>query len=334
MTQYAAERGGRSGSAAQAAASAQRATGAGRAARAGLVAGVGLVVLAGLLAAGCEGKRRRQRAPNVELPVERLEPAVASSLTAREAAPPPKLSELVDGGRYWRLPTPKGPIHVWTPRGYNARRANTVVYVHGYYTHVDAAWKEHRLPSQFAASALNAMFVACEAPAGFGEAVAWDSIAELLEMVEAGTGEAAPRRRIVAVGHSGAYRTLLGWLDEPVLDTVVLLDAAYGEVESYWSWVLGSPRRRLIDVGDDTRQWTEQLHAGLPKTVVLDGFPAVEDEIPRAAARAKILYIRSSIGHFPLVTGGVALPMVLRTLSRRRLLDVPLADLVDGPAEP
>jgi hypothetical protein len=94
--------------------------------------------------------------------------------------------------------------------------------------------------------------------------------------------------------------------------------------------VLGSPRRRLIDVGDDTRQWTEQLHAGLPKTVVLDGFPAVEDEIPPAAARAKILYIRSSIGHFPLVTGGVALPMVLRTLSRRRLLDVPLADLVDA----
>jgi hypothetical protein len=92
-----------------------------------------------------------------------------------------------------------------------------------------------------------------------------------------------------------------------------------------------SPKHRLIDVGDDTRQWTEQLHAELPSTVILDGFPSVEDEIPPSAAKAKILYIRSSLGHFPLVTGGVSLPMVLRTLTRRRLLDVPLAELLDTP---
>src|SRR6185436_8536439 len=225
-------------------------------------------------------------APNVELPVDRPELATSSALAAREAAPPVTLSEMVEGGQYWRLPSPRGPIHVWLPRGYKAKRAETIVYVHGYYTHVDEAWKDHHLASQFAASAINAMFVACEAPAGIDEAVAWASIGELLEAVERGTGLPWPRRRIVAVGHSGAFRTLLGWLDEPVLDTVVLLDAAYGEIESYRSWVLASPKRRLIDVGDDTRQWTEQLHAELPATVTLDGFPSVEDEIPASAARA------------------------------------------------
>lgn len=285
----------------------------------------------GGMAAACTEKGPRERAPNVELPDFKTTLETSSALTAHEPAPPVTLSELVEDGRHWRLSTPGGPIHVWIPRGYKEKRAETIVYVHGYYTHVDAAWKDHRLAMQFAASAINAMFVACEAPAGIDEPVAWESIAALLDVVERGIGQKRPRRRIVAAGHSGAFRTLLHWLDEPVLDTVVLLDAAYGEIESYRSWVLASPKHRLIDVGDDTRRWTEELHKQLPDTVVLDGFPSVEDEIPRSAAKAKILYIRSSIGHFPLVTAGVALPMVLRTLTRRRLLDVPLADLLEAP---
>lgn len=295
---------------------------------------LGCFILLGLLAAACDSRGPRERIANVELPAHRPEPAISSALAAlaaREAPAPPTVSELVEGGRYWRLATARGPIHVWIPPGYNAKRAETIVYVHGYYTYVDAAWKEHSLPAQFAASAINAMFIACEAPAGSHEAVSWASIAALLEAVERGTGEPRPRRRIVAVGHSGAWRTLVGWLDEPVLDTVVLLDAAYGEIEKYRTWVLGSPRRRLIDVGYDTRQWTEKLHASLPETVILEGFPSVEDEIPRAAARAKILYIRSNVGHFPLITAGIAMPMVLRTLTRKKLLDVPLADLLEAP---
>lgn len=269
-------------------------------------------------------------------PLEPVAPTTASSSAATEPAVPEPItaSTLVAEGRHWRLTTPHGPVHVWVPHGYRARRADMIVYVHGYYTHVDQAWSDHGLPYQFAASAIDAMFVACEAPAGGTEPVAWPSLAALLDTVERAVDVKPPRRRIVAVGHSGAYRTLLSWLKEPALDTVVLLDAAYGEIERYRAWVTASPRHRLIDVGDDTRKWTEQLHASLPSTVILDGFPPVEDEIPRAAARAKILYIRSDLGHFPLVTGGIALPMVLRTLRMRRLLDVPLAELLAPADEP
>jgi hypothetical protein len=275
---------------------------------------------------GCNSDEHRTRS---KVPLDEPDPAITSSTTAHEQAPPPTVTELVTSGKHWRLDTAHGPVHVWIPRGYNEKRAETVVYVHGFYTHVDQAWKEHHLDSQFAASAINAMFVACEAPSTMTEPVSWSSITELLDAVEQGIGQPRPKRRIVAVGHSGAYRTLLGWLDEPVLDTVVLLDAAYGEIEAYRTWVLAAPRHRLIDVGDDTKQWTEQLHAELPTTVILDDFPKVEDEIPKSAAKAKILYIRSSLGHFPLVTGGVALPMVLRTLRAKRLLDVPLAEILD-----
>ena len=91
--------------------------------------------------------------------------------------------------------------------------------------------------------------------------------------------------------------------------------------------MLGGPKRRLIDVGDGTKANTDRLHATLP-SFVLDGFPSIEDELPKEARRAKVVYIRSTMGHFPLVTSGEAIPMILRTLRAKKLLDVPLADLL------
>jgi hypothetical protein len=251
--------------------------------------------------------------------------------TTREPAPPsPTLTEMVESGRHWRIVTRHGPVHVWVPRGYDAKRAETVVYVHGFFAHVDDAWKNYNLATQFASSAINAMFIVPEAPASGQERVAWESLADLLTTVEASVDEKLPRRRIVTIGHSGAWRTLLGWLDEPELDTVVLIDAAYGEIEQYKKWVLASDDHRLIDVGDDTREWTDRLHAELPESVVLDDFPSVEEGIPASAAKARILYIRSNVGHFPLVTNGVALPMILRTLRAKRLVRKPLAEILDS----
>ena len=253
---------------------------------------------------------------------------MSSSSTTQDPPAPVTVSELVEGGRHLRLETKHGAVHVWTPKGYEPRRAETILYVHGYYVHVDEAWRAYKLESQFASSAINAMFIACEAPIDAKEPVSWDSIAELLDTVERGIADKRPRRRIVARGHSGAHRTLRGWLDEPNIDTVVLVDAAYGEIDEYKTWILADDKRRLIDIGDDTRAWTDKLHADLPETVVLDGFPSLEDGIPREAARARILYIKSSLGHFPLVTSGWALPMVLRTLRAKRLVREPLAELL------
>jgi len=243
--------------------------------------------------------------------------------------PPPRITteDLVANGQHWRLVTPRGPVHVWIPQGYKRKRAETIIYVHGYYTNVDTAWRDHFLAQQFANAGINAVFIACEAPAGGTEAVKWPQLVPLLDAVEKGIAKRLPRRRIVALGHSGAYRTLKPWLAEPLLDTVVLLDAAYGELESYRDWVLGGKKRRLINVGDGTKANTDRLHATLP-SFVLDGFPSIEDELPGEARRAKVVYIRSRMGHFPLVTGGEAIPMILRTLRAKKLLDVPLADLL------
>jgi len=285
---------------------------------------IGLVAIVAACSSGVTAEQLADTSEAPELP----DALPQTSITAREPPPPVTLTELVAGGRHWRFVTPHGPVHVWIPKGYRARRAETIVYIHGYYVHVDDAWRSYKLETQFAGSAINAMFIAPEGPASIQEPVSWESLQPLLDAVEKGIGQPWPKRRIVVIGHSAAFRTLLGWLDEPAIDTVVLVDAAYGEIEQYKQWVLASDRHRLIDVGDDTRAWTDKLHAQLPETYVLDSFPSLEDGIPRAAASARILYIKSDLGHFPLVTGGEALPMILRTLRARRLVREPLAEIL------
>jgi hypothetical protein len=274
----------------------------------------------------------RTRRPRIGKSIPAPEDVVTSSSTTVQDSPPPAsrvtLSELVEGGQHTRLSTKHGAIHVWTPKGYDARRAETILYVHGYYVDVDQAWRNYNLETQFAASAINAIFIACEAPRSAQEPVSWSSLADLLDTVETGLAARLPRRRIVAMGHSGAHRTLRAWLDDPMIDTVVLVDAAYGEIEEYKKWILASDRRRLINVGDNTRAWTDKLHAQLPDTVVLNEFPTVEDGIPRDIARARILYIKSNLGHMPLVTNGFALPMILRTLRAKRLVHEPLSEIL------
>lgn len=205
-----------------------------------------------------------------------------------------------------------GPIHVWTPSQYDAATAGIVIYVHGYFTNVDRAWSAHRLAHQFEESGINALFIACEAPDGPLEPVSWTSVRDLLEQVETSLNEALPAGPVLAVGHSGAHRTLSGWVGEDVVDTIGLLDAMYGELPEIRDWISGSPDRRLIDVGEITQPWADQLHAALPETKVFERFPPPDRGHLEGARIARIVYVRSQLGHMPLVTGGVALPMVLR----------------------
>jgi hypothetical protein len=123
------------------------------------------------------------------------------------------------------------------------------------------------------------------------------------------------------VGHSGAHRTLSEWVAEgDTIDTIGLLDALYGEQPEIRGWIAGSEDRRLINVGDVTRPWTDKLHALLPETKVFARFPPRERGHLHGARKARIVYVRSQLGHMPLVTGGVALPMVLRA---SRIASVP-----------
>jgi hypothetical protein len=254
-----------------------------------LVAGAGVWWLGGALA---------QDAP----------PAVAVTADAHP------LTIAAEAGRHWRIDGPRGPIHVWVPPGYKPETAATILYIHGYYDNADTAFVGHRLPEQFAMSALNAMFIVPEAPAQQKVIINYPNLSELIRIVEDETGLHRGMALTAVVGHSGAFRTINAWLDEPLLEQIVMIDAMYANEEMIEGWLKSSPVHRLVTVGEDTLQWNEQLARDMPDTFVVDRVPPAYDLWPAEARSARIVYVRAQYFHMPLVTDGIVLPSVLRLL--------------------
>ncbi len=241
---------------------------------------------------------------------------------ALQLAPPPTphevaLEDAVTAGRHWRVETDRGPIHVWIPAGYDAATAATVVFVHGYFVSVDEAWVDYRLPQQFALSGINAMFIAPQAPMGKRDSIVWPSLNALVKTVKDSVDVPMPAKRLVAVGHSGAYRTLATWLPNESLDTLVLLDAMYGEYR-FMPWARDSKTRRLINIAYETNRYSDVMHRSLPATVKVDGLP--ETGLPDA----RIVYAKTDVGHWQLVTDGIALPLALRAIAVDPVAGAPL----------
>lgn len=233
------------------------------------------------------------------------------------------IAAAVDAAKHVRIDGPRGPIHVWIPPSYHADTGATILYVHGYFDDADTAWTGHQLPAQFALSALNAVFVVPEAPVAPRTPINYPDLGELLGLVEERTGVVRGAALTAAIGHSGAFRTLQAWMDEPLLDQIVMVDAMYGEEAPVLAWFGGSPRRRLISVGMDTVLGTESLANKIPETVVIDRFPPTWETWPAKAKAARHLYIRAQYGHMPLVMEGIALPSLLRLLPVELLADEP-----------
>lgn len=197
------------------------------------------------------------------------------------------------------------------PTGYDAASADLVIYVHGYYVGVDEAWRTHQLAQQFERSGANAMFVVCGAPSAPSDPIDWESLDDLIAALPD-----PPAGRRIALAHSGGHRTVRSWV--PRLDTLVLLDAAYGPFPELVSW-LDDPAHRLLDVSELTRGWADMLHAALPDTVLADDFATERAE--------RIVHVRSQLGHMELVTGGVAIPALLRWASPPRSFDRTIDEL-------
>src|SRR5262249_44753492 len=130
-------------------------------------------------------------------------------------------------------------------------------------------------------------------------------------------GVALPTSRLVAVGHSGAYRTLAAWLANPRLDTVVQLDALYIEY-GLLPWMRASKDHRLVNIVYETGNVSEYLHRWLPGTQRVDGLPA------GGLPDARILYVKTDVGHWELVTAGVALPLALRAIGVPAVASAPV----------
>jgi predicted esterase YcpF (UPF0227 family) len=224
------------------------------------------------------------------------------------------VEQLLDDGRHVRFGTKEnGPVHVWRPRTYRSDTAVTVIYLHGFFTSVDQAVREHQLISQFRDSGRNALFIIPEARSWRTDPVFWPELETLLSTVEKRLKLKRPKGSIVLVGHSGGYRTIAGWLGHENVRQVLLIDGMYGNESDFKAWLDSPPGpRQLVLVGYDTQQRAEWMLRKRAPSVQLETLPWLYDELPPAIRNAQLVSVQSErLDHMQLVTDGRLIPWLL-----------------------
>jgi hypothetical protein len=232
-----------------------------------------------------------------------------------------KKEDTVLGGRHWRIKTAQGSVHVWIPPGYDRENAGTVVYVHGYYTDADGAWRDHDLARQFKASNQNAMFIVPDAPAGNEQAVQWPALTDLRRAVTR-SNIRLPEGPIVVMGHSGAFRTVMQWVDHRLVDQIILLDALYAGEAAFDGFIRSgkhADEHKMIVVGAGTAQDSAEFAKKYKFAVAREGFPASLGAFSKGERRAKLLYVRSQYDHMSIVTSQKVIPLLLRVTRLKAL---------------
>ncbi len=275
---------------------------------------------------GSPGENTAAPAPPDDPPL----PAPAPKKAARMTSPTPHLArpvrtkddgesrldkkeDTVAGGKHWRINTSAGSVHVWVPADYNRETAGTVIYVHGYWTNADGAWRDHELARQFKASHQNAMFIVPDAPASNDDAVNWPALKDLRRAVTRANLH-LPDGPVIVMGHSGAFRTIMQWVDHRLVEQIILLDAMYAG-EAAFDEYIGNGKRadehKLIVVGASTAQESAAFVKKYKFAVAREKMPDSAAGFSKKEKGAKLLYIRSQYEHMAIVTSGKVIPALL-----------------------
>jgi hypothetical protein len=225
-----------------------------------------------------------------------------------------KTEDTVLGGKHWRIKTRAGAVHVWVPPGYDRATAGTVVYVHGYWTDADGAWKNHNLARQFKASRQNALFIVPDAPSSNEDSVKWPALKDLRKAISR-ANIIMPDGPVIVMGHSGAFRTVMQWVDHVLVQQIILLDAMYAGERAFDAFI-GTGKRadhhKLIVIGADTAQGSASFVKKYKFAVAREKMPDSYDGFSKREKRAKLLYIHSQYSHGAIVTSGKVIPLLLR----------------------
>lgn len=225
-----------------------------------------------------------------------------------------KTEDELHGGRHWRIKTAQGAVHVWVPPGYDRATAGTVVYVHGYWTDADRAWKEHQLAKQFKLSRQNAIFIVPDAPANRDQSVHWPALSDLRRAVTRANIK-LPDGPVVVMGHSGAFRTVMQWVDHRMVDQIILLDAMYAGEHAFDEFIKSGKRadeHKLIVIGNDVAQNSAAFAKRYKFAVAREKLPESLNGFTKAERRAKLLYVRSQYDHYAMITNRKVIPLLLR----------------------
>lgn len=232
-----------------------------------------------------------------------------------------KQEDTVLGGKHFRIRTARGAVHVWVPPDYDRETAGTVIYVHGYYTDADGAWREHDLARQFKASRQNAMFIVPDAPAGNEDEVQWPALKDLRRAVTRANIH-LPDGPVIVIGHSGAFRTVMQWVDHRLVDQIILLDALYAGEAAFDEYIASGKRaddHKLIVVAASTAEESSSFARRYRFAVARERMPSSLGDFTRRERGAKLLYIRSQFEHMAIVTSGRVIPVLLRVTPLKAL---------------
>jgi hypothetical protein len=232
-----------------------------------------------------------------------------------------KQEDTVLGGKHFRIKTARGAVHVWVPPDYDRETAGTVIYVHGYYTDADGAWREHELARQFKASRQNAMFIVPDAPASNEDDVQWPALKDLRRNVMRANIH-LPDGPVVVIGHSGAFRTVMQWVDHRLVDQIILLDALYAGEAAFDEFIASGKRaddHKLIVVAASTAEESSSFARRYKFAVARERMPSSLGDFTRRERGAKLLYIRSQFEHMAIVTSGKVIPVLLRVTPLKAL---------------
>ncbi|MCX5748597.1 MAG: hypothetical protein NT062_39615 [Proteobacteria bacterium] len=232
-----------------------------------------------------------------------------------------KKEDVVAGGKHWRIKTSQGAVHVWVPEGYDRATAGTVIYVHGYWLDADGAWSQHELAKQFKRSKQNAMFIVPDAPQNNDDSVKWPALADLRKAVSRANLH-LPDGPVIVIGHSGAFRTIMQWVDHKLVDQIILLDAMYSGESAFDEFIATGKRaddHKLIVVGAGTAQESTAFAKKYKFAVAREKLPDAVGGFSKRERGAKLLYVRSQYEHMQIVTGGRVIPMLLRVTPLKAL---------------
>lgn len=232
-----------------------------------------------------------------------------------------KKEDTVAGGTHWRIKTGAGAVHVWVPANYDRATAGTVVYVHGYWTDADGAWREHTLARQFRASKQNALFIVPDAPSANEDSVKWPALKDLRKAI-ARANIKIPDGPTIVIGHSGAFRTIMQWVDHRAVEQIILLDAMYAGERAFDEFIKTGKRadqHKLIVVAAGTAQSSESFAKKYKFAVAREKMPSTYDGFTKRERGAKLLYVRSQFEHNAIVTSGKVIPLLLRLTALKAL---------------
>ena len=171
------------------------------------------------------------------------------------------------------------------------------------------------------ASHQNAMFIVPDAPSGNYDDVKWPALKDLRKAVTRANIH-LPDGPVVVMGHSGAFRTVMQWVDHRLVDQIILLDALYAGESAFDEFIASGKRaddHKLIVVAASTAEGSASFARRYKFAVARERMPSAAGGFSRRERGAKLLYIRSQFEHMAIVTSGKVIPTLLRVTPLKAL---------------